>query len=98
MLTTERVYAAGVTEMPRLDGSSEATWWNRVKDGSIASFRDGGRTKIVIDWVNGEKPPGSPPSYREYVAARLGADIPKRHMPRGVHRGRPRLRPLPAAE
>jgi hypothetical protein len=81
---TER-YAAGVADMPKIDGGSTATWWNRIRDGEIAYFR------VILDWI-GTPPPreGRVPSYKEYVAERLAAPSAKRNTPRGVHRGRPR--------
>jgi hypothetical protein len=81
--------------MPELDGGSTATWWRRVRNNEIAHFRDGGRTKIIIDWV-GEAPPrqGRPPSYREYIADRLADPVPAKATPEGARarRGRSRKR------
>jgi len=81
--------------MPELDGASTATWWGRIKKGQIAHFRDGGRTKIIIDWP-GEAPPreGRAPSYKEYIEERLANPQTPRALPEGVHRGRPRKRPV----
>src|SRR5260370_27309688 len=95
IFTPDRVFAAGVKDMPRIDGASPATWWNRIGNNEIAYFRDGGRTKIVIDWP-GEPPPreGRAPSYKEYIEERLAETQTPRVMPEGVHKGRPRKRPL----
>jgi hypothetical protein len=81
---------------------SPATGWNMVNKNEVAHFRDNGITRVVVDWI-GEPPPreGRAPSLREYVVERVAATAatPKRAMPEGVHRGRPRLRQLdPAAE
>src|SRR5690242_9875527 len=95
--TTQRILCASVGKMPEIDGASTATWWDRIRKEEIAYFRDGGRTKIIIDWP-GEPPPreGRAPSYREYIEERLANPQPKRALPQGVHVGRPRKRPAAA--
>lgn len=76
---------------------SPATIWNKINRGELAFFRDGGLTLIVNDWP-GEPPAreGRAPSIREYInegLARMTANPqPKKAVPEGVHRGRPRKR------
>jgi hypothetical protein len=80
-------------------GVSPATGWDKVAKNEIAHWRDNGITRVVIDWI-GEPPPreGRAPSLREYVIERViaTAATPKRVMPEGVHRGRPRKRRVAA--
>jgi hypothetical protein len=72
---------------------SDALIWDKIAKGELAFFRDGGITRVISDWI-GEPPPreGRAPSIREYIAERLAATAttPRKRMPRGVHRGRPR--------
>jgi hypothetical protein len=77
---------------------SVASLWNRINANQIAYFRDGGITAVVYDWP-GEPPPreGRAPSIREYVNEKLIEAAAKRLMPKGVHGGRPRKRPIAAA-
>jgi hypothetical protein len=76
---------------------STATLWNRINANQIAHFRDNGITSVVYDWP-GEPPPreGRAPSIREYINEKLIEAATKRLMPEGVHKGRPRVRPLAA--
>jgi hypothetical protein len=73
----------------------QATAWGIIGRGEVATFKIGGLTRVVESW--GDDPPprqGRPPSIEELLRERaLGEKPPKRHMPEGVHRGRPRLRP-----
>jgi hypothetical protein len=75
---------------------SPATFWNKLNQDKIEFFRDGGITRVVIDWI-GDPPPreGRRPSLREYISERIAetADQPKRATPEGVHKGRPHLQP-----
>jgi hypothetical protein len=68
-----------------------------LKNDELAYFRDNGITRVIVDWI-GEPPPreGRAPSLREYVSERVAATAasPKRAMPKGVHRGRPRNHPV----
>jgi hypothetical protein len=92
-VTSGAIFAASIARMVELDGGSSATWWRRVRNNEILHFRDGGRTKVVIDFP-GAAPPreGRPPTYREYMADQLANPVPAKATPEGARarRGRPR--------
>jgi hypothetical protein len=71
---------------------STATGYNYINASVIATVTVGGIRHVVESW--GDNPPpreGRPPSFEELVwESALGEKPPKRHMPEGVHRGRPR--------
>jgi hypothetical protein len=77
---------------------SVATVWNKLNRNEIAVFRDGGITRVIVDWL-GEPPPrdGRAPSLKEYIEERIANPAGKRIIANAVHRGRPRKR-LVAAE
>jgi hypothetical protein len=69
-----------------------------IKAGRLLVVRDAGTTMVIANFP-GTAPPreGRAPTIHELLVERMGKPSVKA-LPEGVHRGRPRLRPLDAAE
>jgi hypothetical protein len=85
--------SASVPAASRLLQVCPATGWKLVARDQVAWFKIGDSTRIVVSWGDSVPPrQGRPPSIEELMCERaLGERPPKRRMPEGVHRGRPRL-------
>jgi len=85
--------SASVPRTAEMLDCSNATVWNKLNRDEIEFFRDGGITRVVVDWI-GEPPAreGRRPSLKEYIGERIAetAASQKRVIPNAVHRGRPR--------
>ena len=86
--------SARVPQMCKMLDCSTATGWNRLNNNEIAFFRDGGITRVIVDWI-GEPPPreGRAPSLKEYIEEKMANPVGKRTIRNAVHRGRPKKTP-----
>jgi hypothetical protein len=87
--------SARIPRAAKILDCSDATIWNKINQNELAFFRDGGITRIIVDWI-GEPPPreGRALSLKEYIEERMVNPVRKRTILNSVHRGRPRKRPI----
>jgi hypothetical protein len=84
-----------VTEFAKALQCCNATAWAIIGRDEVATIKLHGLTRVVDTWGDNAPPrPGRRPSIEELVwELALGEKQPKRRMPEGVHKGRPRLQP-----